>query len=31
LDPREVDQLRAIAKKLLEESPEYQRFLKNLR
>jgi NTE family protein len=31
LDPLEVDQLRAIAKKLLEESPEYQRFLKNLR
>jgi NTE family protein len=31
LDPIEVDQLRAIAKKLLEESPEYQRLLKNLR
>lgn len=31
LDPLEVDQLRAIAKKLLEESPEYQRLLKNLR
>jgi NTE family protein len=31
LDPIEVDQLRAVAKKLLEESPEYQRLLKDLR
>jgi len=31
LDPAEVDQLRAVAKKLLEESPEYQRLLKDLR
>jgi NTE family protein len=31
LDPVEVDRLRSIAKKLLEESPEYQRLLKTLR
>ena len=31
LDPIEVDQLRAFAKKLLEESPEYKRLLKDLR
>ena len=31
LDPVEVDRLRAVAGKLLEESPEYQRLLKDLR
>ena len=31
LDPVEVDRLRAVARKLLEESPEYQRLLKDLR
>ena len=31
LDPVEVDRLRAVARKLLEESPEYQRLLKELR
>jgi hypothetical protein len=31
LDPIEVDQLRAVGKKLLEESFEYQRLLKDLR
>lgn len=31
LDPVEVDRLRAVARKLLEESPEYQRLLKALR
>jgi NTE family protein len=31
LDPGEVDRLRAIAKRLLEESTEYQRLLKDLR
>jgi len=31
LDPVEVDRLCIIAKKLLEESPEYQRLLKDLR
>ena len=31
LDPVEGDGLRAIAKKLLKESPEYQRLLKDLR
>ncbi len=31
LDPIGVDQLRAIATKLLNESPEYQRLLKDLR
>ncbi len=31
LDPAEVDRLRAVAKKLLEESTEYQRLLKSLR
>jgi NTE family protein len=30
LDPVEVDRLRAVARKLLEESPEYQRLLKDL-
>jgi NTE family protein len=31
LDPIEVDQLRAVAKRLLEESPDYQHLLKGLR
>jgi NTE family protein len=31
LDPVEVDALRSIAKKLLEESHEYQQLLKDLR
>jgi NTE family protein len=31
LDPAEVDRLRAIARKLLQESPEYQHLLKDLR
>jgi NTE family protein len=31
LDPVEVDRLRAVARKLLEESPEYQRLLEDLR
>jgi NTE family protein len=31
LDPREVDGLRAVARQLLKDSPEYQRLLKELR
>ena len=30
LDPVEVDRLRVVARKLLEESPEYQRLLRDL-
>lgn len=31
LEPAEVDKLRAVARRLLEESPDYQRFLEDLR